>query len=311
MESFSITSFDASVSKINSIIDQIYAIFDNSGDATPPANGISSVLHPDSGFITLAAFIYGFQEMLKSVAHVELELGTEAFESITPNIDACSWAWQVLSEFGYVIAADYTDADPVISRCYNTTTARALAERACFHSFPTSSIPAISNTTYPLSLGGWNMNASNVMFPNGQYDPWRSMGVASQETAAGAPNRTITQTVPSCSRPPNGTDVFGLIYDNATHVFDLWSPASREPPAGQATPLEQGLDLFMQAWPGWVACFNQSRDDMRNGRGVDGEGDGTNGTSDGQNSRGSWTTSRWAASYLPGLAGVALLYTLC
>jgi hypothetical protein len=67
---------------------------------------------------------------------------------------------------------------------------------------------------------GWHMSTTNVLFINGQDDPWRALSVASDINPA-EPGNTFTTTIPAPGATlPNGT-VFGYIIPNGVHCSDL------------------------------------------------------------------------------------------
>ena len=67
--------------------------------------------------------------------------------------------------------------------------------------------------------GGWHMTPSNIMFSNGELDPWRTLGVQSDlKINPSAHVRKSTMTVPPCNKPPSGDEVFGQIYAGQVSV---------------------------------------------------------------------------------------------
>ncbi|KAH7152843.1 serine carboxypeptidase S28-domain-containing protein [Dactylonectria macrodidyma] len=201
-------------------------------------------------------------------------------ESFTEAVDGLSWSWQTINEMGYYQGSNASNPIQVISKYYNVTAFRELqVEDGYFPTFRESSFPDKLNNSYLLDLGGWDMTASNVMFTNGEFDPWRSFSVHSEESESGAPTRSQTTEVPKCNQLPNGTDVFGLVYPGAVHAEDLSDQPYVRGSIEDPTPLDQGMALFLKAWDVWSPCFNQSRDDIRNNKGVDGNGNDADGSS--------------------------------
>jgi len=67
---------------------------------------------------------------------------------------------------------------------------------------------------------GWHMSTTNVLFVNGQYDPWRALSVASDVNPA-EPGNTLTTAIPAAGKAlPNGT-LFGYMVQNGLHCSDL------------------------------------------------------------------------------------------
>ncbi|KAH6867468.1 serine carboxypeptidase S28-domain-containing protein [Thelonectria olida] len=288
MERFDVNSFISDSNEVTTIEDTFPILFDNSGKNKPSKNGIAAANGKDGGLLAFVAMLYGIVNGRAEFYKWSETLPSSGGGTFTEAVDGLSWSWQTLNEMGYYQGSNASNPIQVLSKYYNVTAFREISvEDGTFPSFTDSSFPSKLNNSYLLEMGGWNMKASNVMFTNGQFDPWRSFSVASQESASGAPNRTLTTKVPACNELSDGTDVFGLVYAGAIHVEDLSTPAFTRGSIEKTTPLEQGLDLFEKAWTTWSACFNQSRDDIRNGKGVDGKGNSADGESiskDGDNS---------------------------
>lgn len=184
--------------------------------------------------------------------------------------DNASWSWQVLTEFG-IFEGSNPENITIISKWDNYSTVHDSYKSPYSDTPVAKHIPDQPNTASLTKLGGWDMQLSNTMFTNGEFDPWIAFSVASR--VQGAPKRTITQTVPKCNVVPDNKNVFGLVFPGQAHASDI----SIDPTAGPDDPGTKGLDLFLKAWEQWAPCFNTSRDDVRNNRGVDGQGNGSNG----------------------------------
>jgi len=173
-----------------------------------------------------------------------------------------SWMWQYCSEYGF-----YQRGDGANTKNIETTfLSLDLFQKQCNQAFG-NGLPTQPQVDHINKYGGWNMQPSNIMWTNGEFDPWRTMGVASIEQ--NSPHRKTTQSIPSCNKPPSGTDVFGLVYDNMVHVSDMrvlltpdsnhsnfqtvgfYSPISH-------TPFYAGLGLFELALDEWLPCFHSN-----------------------------------------------------
>ncbi|KPM35925.1 hypothetical protein AK830_g10656 [Neonectria ditissima] len=279
MERFDVDSYTTDLSEASTLKSQLSTLFNNFGDAEPSKEGIAKSNGDDGGALAFAAMLYGIVNGKAAFYDWTETLPSSNGGTFTEAVDGLSWSWQTLNEMGYYQGSNSTNPVQVISKYYNVSAFRDFyVEDQVFSSFRDSSFPSRLNNSYLLEMGGWDMKASNVMFTNGEFDPWRSFSVASQETASGALKRAVTQKVPACNQLSNGTDVFGLVYAGAVHVEDL-STSFERGSIEKTTPLEQGLGLFLEAWDTWAPCFNQSRDDIRNGKGVDGEGNNADGES--------------------------------
>ncbi|KAF9268246.1 peptidase S28 [Marasmius fiardii PR-910] len=173
-----------------------------------------------------------------------------------------SWMRQYCSEYGF-----YQRGDPQNPLSIETSLlSLQLFQKQCNDTFSDhlSSWPQVGNVN---KYGGWNMRPSNVMFTNGEFDPWRTMGLASIES--NSPHREPTVIVPPCNQPPDGSSFFGITYANMVHVSDMrvllvpdenhtdfktvgfYSPISQE-------PFFEGLGLFQLALDEWLPCFGRS-----------------------------------------------------
>ncbi|KAI9062583.1 hypothetical protein FKP32DRAFT_1573969 [Trametes sanguinea] len=172
-----------------------------------------------------------------------------------------SWMWQYCSEYGF-----YQRGDPNNPLSIETSfRSLELFQEECNAAFPQglSPSPAVEKVN---KYGGWNMTPSNVLFTNGEFDPWRTMGLASIEY--NSPMRSPSVAVPRCNVAPEFPSFFGLTHANMVHVSDLrvlltpdanhtdfktvgfYSPFSQE-------PFYSGLGLFEMALDEWLPCFRQ------------------------------------------------------
>lgn len=105
------------------------------------------------------------------------------------------------------------------------------------------------------------MQPTNVMWTNGEMDPWRTMGVHAEKRNGSNPDaidRPRTTVVPRCNEKPNGEEVFGLVYEGAVHCQDLMRPWELEKKPvgnGRGVPADEGLELFSRALDVWLPCF--------------------------------------------------------
>ncbi|ETW78603.1 serine protease [Heterobasidion irregulare TC 32-1] len=173
-----------------------------------------------------------------------------------------SWMWQYCSEYGF-----YQRGDPTNSLSIETSfLSLELFQAECNSTFP-EGLPSSPAVEHVNKYGGWDMRPSNVLFTNGEFDPWRTMGLASIE--ANSPHRTPTASVPRCNEPAPGESFFGITYAGMVHASDMrvllvpdanhtdfrtvgfYSPVSQE-------PFYTGLALFQLALDEWLPYFNQA-----------------------------------------------------
>ncbi|KAK1765193.1 serine carboxypeptidase S28-domain-containing protein [Phialemonium atrogriseum] len=231
----------------------------NNGDGTPSDLGIAA---SNSVEIGLAAYLYGLNQYLDMfISEMMDKLGSEeTSEYVFGDIHA--WKWQVLTEIGGVMAVNGSSPLRLGSKLLNYTFYHETDMTGYFPGFAQSAFPDTPNTTYPNSLGGWNMKPSNVMWTNGEFDPWRAFSVMSLDQDLGAPKRKITQDIPKCGEAPSGTDIFGLLFAGAVHAEDISfrpgdSPRGSEDVANP--PVKQSAELFIKAYLEWLPCFKASR----------------------------------------------------
>ncbi|KAL0580902.1 hypothetical protein V5O48_001096 [Marasmius crinis-equi] len=193
-------------------------------------------------------------------------LGELDYDSIPGSPDDpvqdTSWMRQYCSEYGF-----YQRGDPQNPLSIETSLqSLQLFQTQCNDAFA-DHLPSWPQVDHVNKYGGWNMQPSNVMFTNGEFDPWRTMGLASIEP--NSPHREPTVDVPACNEPPTGSSFFGMTYANMVHVSDLrvllvpdenhtdfktigfYSPVSQE-------PFFTGLGLFQLALDEWLPCFSKS-----------------------------------------------------
>ena len=233
------------------LVDYIRAVFSNPGNNTPEQPGIVSRYGIGTA---LNAYLYAARLEVHEVRFV-LEPNRTEKRFGQPLADLHSWQWQALTEIGNSIGSQPGKPWNMVSKFVNVKTERQKTIENLFPTFDPGVFPSQSNIESVLRYGGWDMRPSNVMFANGEFDPWRSVTVASVEDSIGAPMRKTVQNIPECGKPPSGTDVFGVIYNGMAHVSDFRKDKRK---GGSDTPLDGGLELFSKALEKWLPCFSGS-----------------------------------------------------
>lgn len=163
--------------------------------------------------------------------------------------DALSWTWQYCSEFGYYQVADPNN--PVnIEPTYFTV---AEQQQWCDSLF-NGEDPRQPNVTALNKYGGWNMTPSNVFFSNGEYDPWRTLSVNSQES--NSPQRNGSETIPACNTSPQFPSFFGTTYPQQVHGADMFLRSTY--PQSKQDAYAKGVALFSSALDQWLSCYKAS-----------------------------------------------------
>lgn len=158
-----------------------------------------------------------------------------------------SWMWQYCSEFGFFQVADPDNPVNIVTTYYTV----AQEQEWCDQSFSDAGFKQ-PNVTAINKYGGWNMTPSNVFFSNGQYDPWRTLSVNSQES--NSPQRNGSETVPACNASPQFPSFFGTTYTQQVHGADVFLIS--DGPQDQVDAFNKGLTLFSSALDQWLSCYH-------------------------------------------------------
>ncbi|KII85736.1 hypothetical protein PLICRDRAFT_178765 [Plicaturopsis crispa FD-325 SS-3] len=150
---------------------------------------------------------YGIEDALRAFLDAIAELDYDSVPPGPPDPTAdFSWMYQYCSEYGF-----YQRGDPNNPLSIETSfLSLDYFQAGCNESF--KGLPPSPQVDHVNKYGGWNMTPSNVLFTNGEFDPWRTMGLASIEPES--PKRNASVIVPPCNTPPPGTDFFGLTHAN-------------------------------------------------------------------------------------------------
>ncbi|RUP51166.1 serine carboxypeptidase S28-domain-containing protein [Jimgerdemannia flammicorona] len=132
-------------------------------------------------------------------------------------------------------------------------TGQPLRPRAIRRSFPDSSqrnigkgsanysiLPKKPRTNYiNKKFGGWKLEADYIFWINGEFDPWRSLSVASPN----APKRLSTEKSPN------------VVIKGAVHGWDdVWSPTTVIP-----EPIVEVHNQLIASLSGWLKSFNATK----------------------------------------------------
>ncbi|KAL8744586.1 MAG: hypothetical protein Q9190_003179 [Brigantiaea leucoxantha] len=211
--------------------------------STTDNGGTSPAIAPESGLaaaynITLAyrSFLFALQKVAEPRPVPQLR-----------QIDEMSWMWQSCSEYGFYARGNPLNRHTIVSRFQSLD----YLQEQCNQAFPFLQTAA-PNVAGPNKYGGWNMNPSNTMFTNGEFDPWRSVSPASTDTEIGAPGRRTVQDVPPCNVSPRKDELFGIVYRDQVHAPDLLLDTELG-----AEPFLAGVGLFGMALERWLDCFGK------------------------------------------------------
>lgn len=193
------------------------------------------------------------------------EINYDEIVSVNPPdpVQGYSWTYQYCSEYGYYQRGNPENEHTIQSQFVSIDYFQA----NCNSTFP-GLLPASPDVKAPNKYGGWLMQPSNTMMTGGQYDPWRALSPASTEL--GSPGRKTTQVIPPCNRPPEGDDIFGMIYDGMVHVSDMRALLNSSDFYHQnfstvgfssyisTEPYFAGTALFERALETWLPCFGRN-----------------------------------------------------
>ncbi|KAF4626557.1 hypothetical protein G7Y89_g11601 [Cudoniella acicularis] len=105
--------------------------------------------------------------------------------------------------------------------------------------------------------GGWNMNPTNTLFTNGEFDNWRALSVAS-DVDASTPGRKLSTTIPSAGQSlPNG-QVFAYTITNGSHATEEidFNHAGQLPAnSTEAESVNEAGNLLISALSSWLPAF--------------------------------------------------------
>lgn len=306
MEGFDVDQYNKDLNDAKGIEGKGDAMINNPGGKDASDGGIAASNGQDGGKYAFAAFVYGIVNAVKASNDSSTSpMKPSGDDKFTETLDDNSWNWQCLSQIG-ILQGSNTDNITSVSKYYNFTALRELQSiQDEFSAFKESELPKTIDNKDLLAMGGWDMTVSNVMFANGEFDPWRAFSVASQEGSSS--NRQIVKDVPGCNAVFPKEKAFGITYLGAVHAEDLSEGETGATLVDGKTPLRQGLELFLEAWNVWAPCFNQSRDSIRNGNGVDGKGNDATGKPPGSGSK-SGAVALMPLGYTAMLAGVVALF---
>ena len=201
------------------------SVFNNSGAGKAEDSGIASRYGVAAA---LNAYLYAsriYQEYILNISLEDTELMLRPPDFIS---DQNAWEYQSLTELGFLKGSEPESPMNMISKYLNVTSLRSDLLREYFGPYNPNIFPKKPNTDVVFRYGGWDMRPSNVMFTEGEFDPWRSLGVLSEETTINAPMRSVVPTIPTCGQAPNGTDVlWGHISGCRSCARSLKGPSSR------------------------------------------------------------------------------------
>lgn len=208
----------------------------NSFDSSPAPDGIRAKHGPKSAFY---AFISASIQISKT------KPGSPS-RQVGSMSDRASWNWMLCYQFGQYQVSQYPSPNSIISRFNNIT---SFLESFCHSKF--SYAPEQPKVSEILKYGGWDMRPTNIMFTNGEIDPWRALSIQSSKSIhPNAPDRKTTNVVQPCNVPPPGDEVFGIVHKGSVHVEDQIKRGGD--PVG---PIDDGLELFGKALDVWLPCF--------------------------------------------------------
>lgn len=160
------------------------------------------------------------RELGDSTCQEATDLGEARDIAPHPDNAMRQWLYQCCTEFGYWQTAPHAPLPTARSRLGDVAFFRKNYCRALFgDGGPT--VPRIDRTNaYYL---GANISTSNILFTNGELDPWRPLSVASPGLAS-------------------------FVIDGASHATDLGYPAAKDSP-----PVAQAKALSLQLIATWLA----------------------------------------------------------
>jgi hypothetical protein len=108
---------------------------------------------------------------------------------------------------------------------------------------------------------GWHIQASNVFYVNGQYDPWRALSVASDVDKT-SPGNVLTTKIPAPGAMLANNTKFGYVVQNGLHCSDLSYnmtavQAHETVKGGFDDSANEAHELFASALEVWLPAFKK------------------------------------------------------
>ncbi|RPB07747.1 hypothetical protein P167DRAFT_539908 [Morchella conica CCBAS932] len=169
------------------------------------------------------------------------------------TINNLSWQWQVCSEFGAFQVGNASRPESLLPKIESVDS--WIEDCVSYFGNGMKNGPNIA----PLNdrYGGWDMNPSNVMWNDGEFDPWRS--VTPHSTTDLAPKRPTTTDIPGNGTAPPDNDVFGFVVPGGFHCPDLGDVVAvrdtSRPPSGPVSGANIAHTVFINALAKWLPDF--------------------------------------------------------
>ena len=164
---------------------------------------------------------------------------------VSNDTDTISWSWQYCTEWGFY-QSNNAGAHALLSKFQTLQYQQDICNRQFPEAVATGVLPATPEVERLNSeFGGWTVRPSNTMFSVGEFDPWRTLSVLSEEEFA--PQDVVwSSDVPRCGEVRD--TVFGYVVPNSEHCFDF-QLVSEE---GKAS-----MEVFKRALKQWLPCFEK------------------------------------------------------
>jgi len=240
--------------------DSYLNIVTNPGTSEPIPSGF---LAQHNGNLSLGMEAMMYATHVYQAYYVDLVFAVSENSSDSPPngfADVASWEYQVNSQLGWIRASNPENVT-IISQYFNISYYQQLTEQQYLTNATIAELPDRPRVAETNKYGGWNINPSNTMFTDGEYDPWRAATVYSLESQLGAPGNVPTTEIPACGQPPKNGTRYGTIYPGRVHVPDLAEEWYLPDIDADYSPLRIGLDLFTKALDVWLPCFGEDEAD--------------------------------------------------
>ncbi|EPS38026.1 hypothetical protein H072_8275 [Dactylellina haptotyla CBS 200.50] len=179
-----------------------------------PAEGLFATESLDravAGYTKAVAAInpYSYSRSARNKAKLKQKRQSSKLDS---SLDDYAWLWQVCSEFGAFQVANTSRPQNMLPSFINV----AAQIDQCIGTFGESDQVSLAGPNVsPINQKylGWNIELSNTLWTNGEFDPWRALSIDS--TTEDAPtNDTSTTEIPQCGTTfPRGTQLRYVIVD--------------------------------------------------------------------------------------------------
>ncbi|KAF2404152.1 hypothetical protein EJ06DRAFT_546130 [Trichodelitschia bisporula] len=171
-----------------------------------------------------------------------------------PEPAAISWTWQYCTTWGFLQSVNL-GPHQLLSKYNSLVHQRDICHRQFPDGLKSGLLPLWPDVkSANARFGGWRSLPPRTFHSGGQFDPWRTLSVLSDQPLS--PRYAVTHNIPSCSAPSgkirvapdDGSwgSVFGYVVPGGEHAYDFRTSFVAGRPA---------IELFNKALDEWLKCW--------------------------------------------------------